>query len=132
MATKPQTLTRITAHVWRKPDMSPEEFYKYWYEIHGPLAAHYFAQYGVVAYRQYHTPIESRNPGLSDADGMGDVVVKTEDVGKFMKLFEAEDYLKKVAPDEERFLDRVRIIQTMGVEYEIIRDGVNVHAGKLL
>ena len=38
--------------VYRKPSLSPEQFYDHWYNIHGPLAIPLLKRYGVVHCRQ--------------------------------------------------------------------------------
>ena len=45
-------LLLVIARVYRKPSLTPEQFYTHWHEVHGPLATPLLKRYGVVSYRQ--------------------------------------------------------------------------------
>ena len=47
-----EKLIRITTLIPRKKGISEEEFYKYWTQIHAPVAIDFMMRHGVVEYRQ--------------------------------------------------------------------------------
>lgn len=47
-----QQVTRISVMVSRRPDISAEEFHRYWANNHGPLVQDMLVHYGIVKYTQ--------------------------------------------------------------------------------
>lgn len=96
---------QLIAMLWRRPEMTPEEFRRHWVEVHGPLirdtptlARH------IRRYEQY--PRHSAGPE-SGSPGCDGVTIQWFDSIDDLWAFTAEDdYARLVAPDERSFLDR--------------------------
>ena len=102
----PPELLKVSCFLTRRPDLTHEEFYRYWTEQHTPMLAKP-VEGGPKVYRylQLH-PIDAGVPGLQSAsyDGVAEIwVEKLEDAAA---MFTSEHYNTVVAKDEEHFLDR--------------------------
>jgi len=49
------SLLKLTYCLRKRPDLSHEEFYRYWFETHGPLVRERAEILGIVKYQQVHT-----------------------------------------------------------------------------
>ncbi len=101
-------MVKLVACLQRKPGMSPEEFHRYWREVHGPLVKSVpeFFRY-VRRYVQGHTvsPSVAGFPpqAVAPYDGVAELWFESvEDVGK---AFSEPRYLEVIRPDEQKFLD---------------------------
>jgi uncharacterized protein (TIGR02118 family) len=96
----------------RKPDMSLEEFQRYWREVHAPLVAERAEVLGVKRYIQAHTTLPEVIPALQERnggspapyDGVAEIWVETLDA------LTSEDPLVQQAAadllaDEANFID---------------------------
>lgn len=54
-------------------------------------------------------------------DGTAETLVR--DLGQYLHMNADPEYLEKMVPDEEAFMDRSRLEFTVGYEYGIISDG---------
>ncbi len=98
-------MIKFTILLRRKPSMTQEEFVAYHREKHAPLfCALPAVQQSVRKYVQQHTlPIEM--PGLPPAKYDGITELWFDDANDIGTLFNDPDYLARIRPDEERFLD---------------------------
>lgn len=129
MSTEP--LIRITSFINRKPSISPDEFYRYWTQVHGPLVHDFMLRHGVVEYVQFHTTDATKSlaAGMAKAsgrplmeyDGMTDAYVK--DWETWENAFKDPEYLEKIRPDELAFIDVESLRMTVGYDWEVIRKG---------
>ena len=46
------TIYRVTTFFRRHPDIAEDEFYDYWYNVHGPLVTPWALKHGVMEYTQ--------------------------------------------------------------------------------
>lgn len=54
------TLLKLTYCLRKRPDLTHEEFYRYWKETHGPLVRDRAEILGIVKYQQVHTRHDPR------------------------------------------------------------------------
>ncbi len=108
-------MIKLTFCLRRRPDLSIEEFRRYWKEDHGPLVRDRAEVLGVRKYQQVHTLDESdlhdalraRNSGSPEPyDGIAEVWV--DDVEAFRGgtgTPESRQAAKDLLEDEARFID---------------------------
>lgn len=107
-------MIRITYLLRRKPDMSFEEFQRYWREEHGPLVAGHAQRLGIRRYVQVHTiadPEENQQEGergkmLKPWDGVAELWFQNREVlaaGLADKAARAAG--AELLEDEKRFID---------------------------
>ncbi|RVX70411.1 hypothetical protein B0A52_05910 [Exophiala mesophila] len=142
-----QEIYRISTLFHSRPGVSETEFYKHWYEVHGPLCVPWALHYNFVGYIQFQTPQHLREALGKGRDGQfksssgfeacADFYVR--DYNDYLKAFQDPYYLEVIAQDEENFVDKgierfgnreqgynvgeVRAISTMGITKSIIKDG---------
>ena len=108
-------MIKLTFCLRRRPDLSPEEFYRYWRDEHGPLVRERASVLGVRRYQQVHTldepdlhaALQARNGGAPlPFDGIAEVWV--DDVDAFRGgsgTPEGRQAAKDLLEDEARFID---------------------------
>lgn len=108
-------MIKLTFCLRRRPDLSPEEFYRYWKNEHGPLVRDRAEVLGVRKYQQVHTlgeaelhaALQARNGGAPPPfDGIAEVWV--DDVEAFRGgsgTPEGRQAAKDLLEDEARFID---------------------------
>ena len=97
-------MVKLIGCLKRKPGLSPEEFHRYWREVHWPLAKSVpeFFRY-VRKYVQSHA-LEAPVPDLEAAfDGFAEIWF--DSVEDLRRAFAEPRYLEIIRPDEKRFLD---------------------------
>ncbi|KAH7128495.1 EthD domain-containing protein [Dendryphion nanum] len=129
MTTEP--LIRITSFIHRKSTISADDFYRYWTQVHGPLVHSFMLRHGVIEYKQFHTTAatksfaagmaEQSGRPLMEYDGMTDAYVR--DWKTWEEAFTDPEYLEKIKPDEEAFIDVGRLRMTVGYDWEVLREG---------
>jgi uncharacterized protein (TIGR02118 family) len=113
-------MIKATVHLFRRSDLSPDEFVSYWRDEHAPLLrslpdftsrVHRYTQ----QYRLADLP-----PGLPllDCDGVAEIWLESPvDV---VDMFQSPAYQQIVVADEENFLDRSRTKLLLTSERNII------------
>ena len=108
-------MIKLTFCLRRRPDLSLEEFRRYWKEDHGPLVRDRAEVLGVRKYQQVHTldepdlhnALRARNSGSPEPyDGIAEVWV--DDVEAFRGgtgTPESRQAAKDLLEDEARFID---------------------------
>ena len=108
-------MIKLTFCLRRRPDLSLEEFYRYWKNEHGPLVRDRAEVLGVRKYQQVHTlgepelhaALQARNGGAPPPfDGIAEVWV--DDVEAFRGgtgTPEGRQAAKDLLEDEARFID---------------------------
>ena len=108
-------MIKLTFCLTRRPDLTPEEFYRYWREEHGPLVRDRAEVLGVRKYQQVHTlaepelheALQRRNGGApAPFDGIAEVWV--DDVETFRGgtgTPESRQAARELLEDEARFID---------------------------
>jgi uncharacterized protein (TIGR02118 family) len=98
----------------RKPGLSREEFSRYWRDVHGPLVMgmpeinrHF------LSYVQNHLATGSDHPrAVSDGDEAFDGIAEITFAQPEDRVAMTREpvYRERVVPDEERFIDRERVV----------------------
>ena len=98
-------MTKFTILLKRRPDLTHEQFVEYHKHSHAPLFSSLPAvRAHVRRYVQQHAlPVEL--PGLPSAKYDGITELWFDDPQGIAALFSDPDYLARIRPDEERFLD---------------------------
>jgi len=98
---------RLTCLLRRKPGLSPEQFHRYWREVHGPLIATTRSGSHVVRYEQHPRPLSDYS-GEADPGYDGVTVQWFESMDAYRSHM-AEDDFATVWADVGRFLDVDRL-----------------------
>jgi len=112
----------------RRGDLSPEEFRRYWRDVHGPLVQRHKEALGIRRYVQSHTdhgPMTERLGGFRGTgvpfDGVAEIWYESlgalEAVGRSP---EGRTASRELLEDEQRFLDLTGSCIWIGEEVEII------------
>ncbi len=103
------SLKSLVVCIKRKPDMSREEFSRYYREIHAPLlmSSPDFARH-LHSYTQHHAldsdgPVAAMFGASGDYDAVAVLTFKDEDALK--SAFQEPQYLALIQPDEAKFVD---------------------------
>ncbi|KAK5953747.1 hypothetical protein OHC33_005016 [Knufia fluminis] len=120
-------LIRVTILTYRNPKLSEDEFHTHWSKIHSAKASFHLAKFGVISYRQYHTPSSLRNSLISQLPSLGKTESSVADYDGFVELIMPElacyeaalsdkdgYYRDVIAVDEAGFADMVRSKVTVG------------------
>lgn len=130
----PSRLLRVTLLAYRNPNFTEEEFHHHWTNVHAAKASAHLAKFGIVSYRQYHTPASLRRtltsslPSLLqsgdkvvDYDGFVELLMPSLDC--YERAIQDEYYQEVIAPDEAEFADMERTKITVGWEEGCVEDG---------
>ena len=113
-------MIKLSILVPRRSDLTLEEFSAHWRNIHGPLFSIQpeVKQY-VKKYIQVHSTGESLEQfPVAPFDGIAEIwFEKMEDINQ---VFGTENYLKTIAPDEAKFIDREHILWIYATENVVI------------
>ena len=119
-------MIKLTFCLRRRPDLSREEFYRYWKDEHGPLVRDRAKALGVRKYQQVHTldqpelhsALQARNGGAPPPfDGIAEVWV--DDVEAFRGRSgtpAGRQAAKELLEDEARFIDLLNSPMWLGEE----------------
>ena len=115
-------MIKLVYCVTRREDVSPEEFYRYWLEEHGPKVRSVAKALNAVKYIQSHTVLPERNQALQESRGLeppydGITEVWYPSPGEPREEVSAEERqaaAKLLLDDESRFIDfsRSRVFMT--------------------
>jgi len=104
---------KLTFCLRRRPDLSVEEFHRYWKDVHGPLVAARAEVLGIRRYQQIHTldldglhgALQARNGGApAPFDGIAEIWIDSlEDFTAGSP--EARRAGAELLEDERRFID---------------------------
>jgi uncharacterized protein (TIGR02118 family) len=93
-----RTIKRISL-VQRKPGMSKEEFFRYWKDVHGPIA---LKLPGLLRYVQSHATPSMYANGDPPFDGAAQVWFA--DLAAMERAFSSQEYLEEARPDGAKFI----------------------------
>jgi len=123
-------MIKLTFCLRRRPDLSREEFYRYWEHEHGPLVQANAEILGIRRYQQVHTlddnalhtSLQKRNGGAPEPyDGIAEVWV--DDVEAFRSGSQSSQgrmAAKQLLEDEARFIDLANSPMWLGNEIELV------------
>ena len=110
-------MLKLIALISRKSGLSDEEFYKYWKEKHGPLAAKTIP--GLRKYIQNHLV---RLPGIKyDGDGFVELWFDNLEAYEKFLTWRQSDGAKVLQDDEDKFMDRSKLVRYVVEEHIIIK-----------
>jgi uncharacterized protein (TIGR02118 family) len=121
-------MIKLTFVVRRRPDVSPEEFHRYWREEHGPLVRSFQAVLGYERYVQVHR----LDVGLNDAlrrsrgtsepyDGVAEVWwADLEVMTSHGRSPEGRAAGQTLIEDEERFIDMAASALWLGEIIDVV------------
>ncbi|THH28519.1 hypothetical protein EUX98_g5670 [Antrodiella citrinella] len=102
---------RVIGLIHPKEGISHEEFSTYWLNTHSQVFLSLpVVQRNILKYEQYHfnqtvnAQLAALGTHLPSAHGLA--ILEAESLDKLMEIFADPEFAEKVAPDEERFLDR--------------------------
>lgn len=112
----------------RRPELTREEFQKYWLEKHGPLVRARAEAIGALRYVQVHTGYDDLNAGLQASRGAPDpfdgvAELWFEDRAALERSF-SEDAARKAGAelldDEKNFIDLANSPLWLADEHELV------------
>jgi uncharacterized protein (TIGR02118 family) len=110
-------MLKLIALISRKSGLTGEEFYKYWKEKHGPLAAKIIP--GLRKYIQNHLV---RLPGIKyDGDGFVELWFDNLEAYEKFLTWRQSDGAKVLLDDEDKFMDRSKLVRYVVEEHIIIK-----------
>jgi uncharacterized protein (TIGR02118 family) len=112
----------------RKPELSREEFQRYWLETHGPLVRSHAETLGIRRYVQVHTMPEEVNAGLRESrgapdsyDGVAELWYDSlEAIAAVVGTEEGRAALAALLDDERRFIDHANSPIWFAEEHEVV------------
>ena len=113
-------MIKMTILLRRKPEMSHDEFVSYHRNNHAPLFSSLAeVKQHVRRYVQCHATGDAL-PGLPENHIDGSTELWFDDVAGIAGVFQSENYMKTIRPDEEKFLDLHACEFLLGTEREVI------------
>lgn len=118
----------------RKPELSREDFQRYWREVHGPLVAQYADTLGLKRYVQVHTlpdaqarADEVRGPLADVYDGVAELWFDLDQAKGTPEQRKAAN--RHLAEDEKNFIDFSHSSMWLAQEIAFVGDVVPEAAG---
>jgi len=104
-------VVRLSILIKKNDSISDEQFHKYWSESHPKIwLSVKVVQEKIIKYSQFHVDYATRSAlaasGLPMAEYDGGVEMWAETLEDLMAVFQDEEYLRVVVPDETSFLKR--------------------------
>lgn len=118
-------MIKLVYCITRRADVSPEEFYRYWLDEHGPKVRSVAKAIGAVRYVQSHTVMPERNRALQDSRGLEPAYDGITEVwypsggSREASLEERAAAAQLLLDDEAKFIDFSRSRVFMTEEHEI-------------
>ncbi|PNP56222.1 hypothetical protein THARTR1_03747 [Trichoderma harzianum] len=109
----------MIAFIRRRPDLTEEQFYNHWRNIHAPKIAYWAKKNGIIGYTQIHTPSSLRQPltampvPLNVMEFDGAVIWEIPSLEHYINAFKDPYYASDIAPDEDNFLDKSKEVATI-------------------
>jgi len=110
-------MIKVISLIFKKPDLTDEDFSGYWKEKHGPLAGKVIP--GLRKYTQNHF---LKLPGLK-YQGNGLVELWFDDLEGIKKYFawRQSEAARPLLEDEEKFIDRSKTVRYVVEEHVVIK-----------
>ena len=121
-------MIKLTFCLRRLPDLSLDEFQRYWLENHGPLVRRHAGALKIKRYVQLHTLDHPANEVLRAGreaaepyDGVAELWWESaEDLGTSAATDEGRRAARELLEDERKFIDLKRSSLWLGEEHEIV------------
>ena len=96
----------------RRPEMTREEFQRYWFETHAPLVKKHAQVLGIKRYVQVHSldhelsvPIQQSRGGPEEYDGVAELWYESFEALAALRSPEATAAGRELLEDERKFID---------------------------
>jgi uncharacterized protein (TIGR02118 family) len=96
----------------RRPELTREEFQKYWYENHAPLVKKHAQTLGIKRYVQVHSfdhersaRIQASRGGREEYDGVAELWYESFEALAANRTTEATEAGRELLEDERKFID---------------------------
>lgn len=124
-------MIKLTYCVRRLPEISPEEFHRYWRDVHGPLVRDRASALRIRRYVQVHalaTPLNDAlragRGALEPYDGVAELWWDSmEDLQAGAGTAEGRQAGRDLLEDERRFIDLGRSALWLGEEHAVVNGG---------
>ncbi|TFA99838.1 hypothetical protein CCMA1212_008247 [Trichoderma ghanense] len=142
----------LVGFVKRRPDLTQEQFYTYWRNVHAPKIAYWAKKHGITGYTQVsifilgfsvaltqgthvHTQVHTSNVlrqsltvtplPVTVMDYDGAVIWEIASMEHYMSAFDDPYYVNVIAPDEYNFLDKSKetAMVTLGNVHHVVAGG---------
>ncbi|KAL7809505.1 EthD domain-containing protein [Trichoderma gracile] len=121
----------LIGFIKRRPDLTQEQFYNYWRNVHAPKIAYWAKKHGITGYTQVHTSnvlrqsLTSTPLPITVMDYDGAVIWEISSLEHYMSAFADPFYVNVIAPDEYNFLDKSKetVTVTLGNVHHIVAGG---------
>ncbi|KAL6856311.1 EthD domain-containing protein [Trichoderma novae-zelandiae] len=111
----------LIAFIKRRPDLTQEQFYHHWRNVHAPKIAYWAKKHGITGYTQVHTSsalgesLTATPLPVAVMDFDGAVVWEFSSLEHYMSAFADPYYVNVIAPDEDNFLDKSKGTATVAL-----------------
>jgi len=107
-------MIKLVYCITKKPDMTDEEFFRYWKTVHGPIGARIPGLRRLIQSHRMTVPGDKYQP---DFDGMAELWF--DDVQALLAARQTPEW-KASAEDEANFIDHKRVAYFVTEEYVIL------------
>ena len=105
-------MIKLVYCITRRPDLSPEEFYRYWRDVHGPIGAAIPGVKRLVQSQRVEVPGDRRG----DFDGM--VELWFDSIEALLRARQSEEW-RRSTDDEKHFIDHSKVAYFVSEEREV-------------
>ena len=121
-------MIKLVFALHRRPELSLEEFQRYWRETHAPLVEKHAPVLGFVRYVQLHSRHTQLGEGIRASrgapepfDGIAEIWFESEAAfAEAMQRPGAAEAGRELLEDERRFIDLERSPIWLGEEFEVV------------
>jgi uncharacterized protein (TIGR02118 family) len=106
-------MLKLVYCISRRPDLTPEEFRRYWRDVHGPIGARIPGLRRLVQSHRVEVPGDVREP---DYDGMAELWF--DDVRSLVTARQSAEW-RASSDDEANFIDHRRVAYFVSEESEV-------------
>lgn len=122
-------MIKLVFNLRRRPDVTPEEFHRYWRDVHGPMVRSYAELFRLRRYVQthlIHTPINDELASMRDSeaeyfDGVAELWWDhIDDIAAALSSEAGMESVNQLLEDERKFIDLPKSPLWMGEEHVIV------------
>ena len=114
-SSSPEPRIKRLSFIKRKPEWDRDEFFRYWKDVHGPMA---LAMPGLQRYVQCHALPSAYEKGEPQYDGVAELWFDT--LGDLNFALASEEYKEGARPDGLKFVDPDSMLTLITEEYRIV------------
>ena len=105
-------MIKLVYCITRHPDLSPEEFYRYWRDVHGPIGA------AIPGLRRLVQSQRLDVPGVRRGDFDGIAELWFDNIEALLRARQSEEWRRSTA-DEKNFIDQSRVAYFVTEEHDV-------------